>query len=110
MNDIYTQLAVSVSNSPFFVQKKIRTTNSYLVTEDICISVQKSYNIVCLEFDFVFFFIFRSLVATNDHLLLELSEEKDRHQSEVNQLHWSYKQLKKSIDWIPNVEKTTYKT
>ncbi|XP_028409956.1 centrosomal protein of 72 kDa-like [Dendronephthya gigantea] len=52
----------------------------------------------------------RSLVATNDHLLLELSQEKDRHQAEVNQLHWSYKQLKKSMDWLPNVGKTSHKT
>ena len=58
----------------------------------------------------VLFLFYRSLVATNDHLLLELSQEKDRHQAEVNQLHWSYKQLKKSIDWLPKVEKTLHKT
>ena len=49
-------------------------------------------------------------MATNDHLLLELAQEKERHQSEVNQLHWSYKQLKKSIEWIPNPDKGILKT
>ena len=43
----------------------------------------------------------RSLVATNDHLLKELDETRQRHQHEVHQLHWSYDQLKRTVDWIP---------
>ncbi|CAH3039840.1 unnamed protein product [Porites evermanni] len=44
----------------------------------------------------------RSLVSTNDHLLRELDEVRQRHQHEVHQMHWSYDNLKKTIDWIPN--------
>jgi len=36
-------------------------------------------------------------VQTNDHLLKELNETRDRHQHEVNQLNWSYNQLKKTL-------------
>ncbi|XP_065065125.1 centrosomal protein of 72 kDa-like [Rhopilema esculentum] len=43
----------------------------------------------------------RSLVVTNDHLLQELDETRQRHQQEVQQLHWSYEQLKKTADWLP---------
>ena len=44
----------------------------------------------------------RSLVSTNDHLLQELDEARQRHQHEVHQMHWSYDNLKKTIDWLPN--------
>lgn len=44
----------------------------------------------------------RSLVSTNDHLLRELDETRQRHQHEVHQMHWSYDNLKKTIDWLPN--------
>ncbi|PFX23418.1 Centrosomal protein of 72 kDa [Stylophora pistillata] len=44
----------------------------------------------------------RSLVSTNDHLLRELDEARQRHQHEVHQMHWSYDNLKKTIDWLPN--------
>ena len=47
----------------------------------------------------------RSLVVTNDHLLHELDEAKQRHQHEVQQLHWSYEQLKKTADWMPRSTK-----
>ncbi|XP_050396053.1 centrosomal protein of 72 kDa [Patella vulgata] len=40
-----------------------------------------------------------SLVQTNEHLLKELEEEQHRHRHEVEQLHWSYDQLKKSINY-----------
>ncbi|XP_032872439.1 centrosomal protein of 72 kDa isoform X2 [Amblyraja radiata] len=40
----------------------------------------------------------RSLVCTNEHLLRELAEMRARHKADVDQLHWSYIQLKKSIE------------
>lgn len=40
----------------------------------------------------------KSLVQTNDHLLKELEETRSRHQHEVRQLHWSYDQLKKTMN------------
>ena len=41
-----------------------------------------------------FFSIFRSLMSTNEHLLNELEEMRGRHQSEIEQLKWSYDQLR----------------
>lgn len=41
--------------------------------------------------------VYRSLVQTNDHLLKELDETRQRHQHEVEQLSWSYNQLKKTF-------------
>ncbi|OWF39191.1 centrosomal protein of 72 kDa-like isoform X2 [Mizuhopecten yessoensis] len=38
----------------------------------------------------------KSLVQTNDHLLKDLGETKRRHQGEVEQLNWTYNQLKKN--------------
>ncbi|XP_033107745.1 centrosomal protein of 72 kDa-like isoform X2 [Anneissia japonica] len=43
----------------------------------------------------------KSLVTTNDHLLQELNETKDRHSNEVKQLHWSYSELKRTMDIMP---------
>ncbi|XP_042187799.1 centrosomal protein of 72 kDa isoform X2 [Callorhinchus milii] len=43
----------------------------------------------------------RTLVSTNEHLLRELNETRSRHKAEVDQLHWSYIQLKKSIQVSP---------
>ncbi|XP_067911610.1 centrosomal protein of 72 kDa isoform X2 [Heterodontus francisci] len=40
----------------------------------------------------------RALVCTNEHLLRELNETRARHKAEVDQLHWSYLQLKKSME------------
>ncbi|XP_078283457.1 centrosomal protein of 72 kDa [Rhinoraja longicauda] len=40
----------------------------------------------------------RALVCTNEHLLRELNEMRIRHKADIDQLHWSYIQLKKSID------------
>ena len=40
----------------------------------------------------------RSLVTTNDHLLKELDEGKQRHAEEVKQLHWSYGELKRTME------------
>ncbi|XP_051872655.1 centrosomal protein of 72 kDa isoform X3 [Pristis pectinata] len=40
----------------------------------------------------------RALVCTNEHLLRELNEMRARHKAEVDQLHWSYIQLKKTIE------------
>jgi len=36
----------------------------------------------------------RSLVSTNEHLLSELEVAKSRHQTEIDQLKWSYDQLR----------------
>ncbi|XP_022368128.1 centrosomal protein of 72 kDa [Enhydra lutris kenyoni] len=38
-----------------------------------------------------------SLVSTNEHLLQELSRVRARHGAEVEQLHWSYQKLKKTL-------------
>ncbi|XP_033754493.1 centrosomal protein of 72 kDa-like isoform X1 [Pecten maximus] len=43
----------------------------------------------------------KSLVQTNDHLLKDLNETKRRHHGEVEQLNWSYNQLKKSSGYAP---------
>ena len=45
---------------------------------------------------------FRSLVASNDHLLSELEEVKIRHQSEVEQLKWTYDQLRSATKLSSN--------
>ncbi|XP_043457851.1 centrosomal protein of 72 kDa isoform X2 [Prionailurus bengalensis] len=42
-----------------------------------------------------------SLVSTNEHLLQELSQARARHKAEVEQLHWSYKELKKMLGPFP---------
>ncbi|XP_033025836.1 centrosomal protein of 72 kDa [Lacerta agilis] len=39
----------------------------------------------------------RTLVSTNERLLRELEEARCRHKAEVEQLHWNYKQLKKTL-------------
>ncbi|XP_065254457.1 centrosomal protein of 72 kDa [Emys orbicularis] len=44
----------------------------------------------------------RTLVSTNEHLLQELAETCTRHRTEVEQLHWSYNQLKKTMDKHPH--------
>ncbi|XP_014373123.1 centrosomal protein of 72 kDa isoform X4 [Alligator sinensis] len=44
----------------------------------------------------------RTLVSTNEHLLQELAETHIQHKSEVEQLHWSYNQLKKTMDKFPH--------
>uniref|UniRef100_A0A8C8RCR6 Centrosomal protein of 72 kDa n=1 Tax=Pelusios castaneus TaxID=367368 RepID=A0A8C8RCR6_9SAUR len=44
----------------------------------------------------------RTLVSTNKHLLQELAETRTRHRTEVEQLHWSYNQLKKTMDKHPH--------
>ncbi|XP_048465898.1 centrosomal protein of 72 kDa [Rhincodon typus] len=43
----------------------------------------------------------RVLVCTNEHLLRELNETRARHKAEVDQLHWSYIQLKKTMEPSP---------
>ncbi|XP_055991066.1 centrosomal protein of 72 kDa [Sorex fumeus] len=42
-----------------------------------------------------------SLVSTNEHLLQELAQARAQHQAEVEQLHWSYKELKKTLALFP---------
>ncbi|GFR64155.1 centrosomal protein of 72 kDa [Elysia marginata] len=41
----------------------------------------------------------RSLVETNDHLLRELVETRQRHKHEVSQLNWNYQQLKATMGY-----------
>lgn len=56
----------------------------------------------------LFFFYFRSLVQTNEHLLRELNDTKQRHQNEVQQLNWSYNQLKKSMNLLSSRNESSY--
>ncbi|XP_029796981.1 centrosomal protein of 72 kDa [Suricata suricatta] len=42
-----------------------------------------------------------SLVGTNEHLLQELSQVRAQHKAEVEQLHWSYQELKKTLGLFP---------
>ncbi|XP_054847679.1 centrosomal protein of 72 kDa [Eublepharis macularius] len=44
----------------------------------------------------------KTLVSTNERLLRELDEARSRHKVEVEELHWSYNQLKKTIDQLPS--------
>ena len=47
---------------------------------------------------------------TNDHLIKELDETKRRHQHEVQQMNWSYEQLKKSMNVTSSMNgKTRYR-
>uniref|UniRef100_A0A8D0WEK1 Centrosomal protein of 72 kDa n=2 Tax=Sus scrofa TaxID=9823 RepID=A0A8D0WEK1_PIG len=43
----------------------------------------------------------RSLVSTNERLLQELGQARAQHQAEVEQLHWSYRELKKTMGLCP---------
>ncbi|XP_034513003.1 centrosomal protein of 72 kDa isoform X2 [Ailuropoda melanoleuca] len=43
-----------------------------------------------------------SLVTTNEHLLQELSQVRAQHKAEVEQLHWSYRELKKTMALFPH--------
>ncbi|XP_004411679.1 PREDICTED: centrosomal protein of 72 kDa [Odobenus rosmarus divergens] len=43
-----------------------------------------------------------SLVSTNEHLLQELNQVRAQHKAEVEQLHWSYKELKKTLALSPH--------
>uniref|UniRef100_A0A8C3YCN9 Centrosomal protein of 72 kDa n=1 Tax=Catagonus wagneri TaxID=51154 RepID=A0A8C3YCN9_9CETA len=43
----------------------------------------------------------RSLVSTNERLLRELGQARAQHQAEVEQLHWSYRELKKTMALFP---------
>ncbi|XP_068932220.1 centrosomal protein of 72 kDa isoform X3 [Petaurus breviceps papuanus] len=42
-----------------------------------------------------------SLISTNEHLLQELTQTRIQHKAEVEQLHWSYKELKKTMSQFP---------
>ncbi|CAC5375297.1 unnamed protein product [Mytilus coruscus] len=50
----------------------------------------------------------KSLVTTNDHLLKELNDTKQRHNNEVQQLNWSYNQLKKSMNLLSSRNESSY--
>ncbi|XP_010601175.1 centrosomal protein of 72 kDa isoform X2 [Fukomys damarensis] len=42
-----------------------------------------------------------SLVSTNEHLLQELSREREQHRAEVEQMRWSFQELKKMAALFP---------
>ncbi|XP_075396950.1 centrosomal protein of 72 kDa [Tenrec ecaudatus] len=42
-----------------------------------------------------------SLVSTNEHLLQEMGHMRTQHRAEVEQLHWSYQELKKTMALFP---------
>ncbi|XP_007472184.1 PREDICTED: LOW QUALITY PROTEIN: centrosomal protein 72kDa [Lipotes vexillifer] len=44
----------------------------------------------------------RSLVSTNEHLLQELGRVQAQHQAEVEPLHWSHRELKKTAALCPS--------
>lgn len=43
-----------------------------------------------------------SLVSTNERLLQELSQVRAQHRAEVEQMHWSYQELKKTMALFPH--------
>lgn len=43
-----------------------------------------------------------SLVSTNEHLLQELSRARAQHRAEVEQMHWSFQELKKTTALTPH--------
>ncbi|XP_076772429.1 centrosomal protein of 72 kDa isoform X2 [Arvicanthis niloticus] len=43
-----------------------------------------------------------SLVSTNEHLLQELSRTRAQHRAEVEQMHWSFQEFKKTTALIPH--------
>ena len=45
----------------------------------------------------------RSLVATNDHLLQELEDTKEKHAQEMLQMNINYEHLRKTIDLMQHV-------
>lgn len=42
-----------------------------------------------------------SLVSTNEHLLQELSRTRAQHRAEVEQMHWSFQEFKKTTALFP---------
>jgi len=44
----------------------------------------------------------KSLVETNDHLLRELQDTRHKHQKEIEQMHWSYNQMKSTAAYSAN--------
>ncbi|XP_074057023.1 centrosomal protein of 72 kDa [Macrotis lagotis] len=42
-----------------------------------------------------------SLISSNEHLLQELTQTRIQHRAEVEQLHWSYNELKKTMSQFP---------
>ncbi|XP_029634131.1 centrosomal protein of 72 kDa [Octopus sinensis] len=45
----------------------------------------------------------KSLIQTNNHLLQEVEENKQRHQGEVQQMQWNYEQLRQTISALDSV-------
>ncbi|KAL2779869.1 centrosomal protein of 72 kDa, partial [Daubentonia madagascariensis] len=43
-----------------------------------------------------------SLVGTNEHLLQELGQARAQHRAEVEHMHWSYQELKKTMALHPH--------
>lgn len=42
-----------------------------------------------------------SLVSTNEHLLQELGRTRAQHRAEVEQMHWSFQEFKKTTALFP---------
>ena len=59
--------------------------------------------IVCKHSVSGLFLSCRSLVATNDHLLQELEDTKERHAQEMLQMDINYDHLRKTIDFMKHV-------
>ena len=43
------------------------------------------------------------MVATNDHLLRELEDTKEKHAQEIQQMNMNYEHLRKTIDLMRHV-------
>lgn len=80
------------------LQEEVKTLNQHVQQQNINLQQLQELTNMLQESH-------RSLVSTNDHLLRELDETRLRHQHEVNQMHWSYDNLKKTIEWLPNSAK-----
>ncbi|XP_068700637.1 centrosomal protein of 72 kDa-like isoform X2 [Montipora foliosa] len=80
------------------LQEEVKTLNQHVQQQNINLQQLQELTNMLQESH-------RSLVSTNDHLLRELDETRLRHQHEVNQMHWSYDNLKKTMEWLPNSAK-----
>ncbi|KAK3579173.1 hypothetical protein CHS0354_022710 [Potamilus streckersoni] len=49
----------------------------------------------------------KSLVQTNEHLLKDLEDLREKHRQEVTQLNWNYEELRKTMDYLPSSKENT---
>nr|XP_056713838.1 centrosomal protein of 72 kDa [Euleptes europaea] len=52
----------------------------------------------------------KTLISTNECLLRELEEARSRHEVEVEELHWSYNQLKMTMKQLPSAKADSSKS